>query len=367
MELSKLANNLRYYIPKELYQLEPNMVTFFVPKDGVNQRTIMVLEELMRYFRFLYHDNNVHLFFFPTENEALIDKMATRIPQGEGLPDKVVIGTWETVAGFASQLFDEDVNYIVEKRPRASVISRLGISATNLPIIIYLAPRDNPINESISIDSALSDDPHMELLQKRPETEKEKKALVGRYEQKLKKMLWECAYLAINIDVKGVIEEVEINKNKTKGYGLSLQMIKPSKVSDLIDCKIFVGDGLELKVTPIRKAIYLAFLTLQDGLVIESVTPAFTKTIQKIYRLLPDKEEKDFEENTDRLGIMVTDIIQTKTLRGYMSDINSAIAKLVPNGLIAIELSIEGLKDGAFKVIRSTPEIRNQIIEAFNL
>ena len=50
-----------------------------------------------------------------------------------------------------------------------------------------------------------------------------------------------------------------------------------------------------------------------------------------------------------------------------MSDINSAIAKLVPNGLIAIELSIEGLKEEEFKVMRSTPEIREQIIKAFNL
>lgn len=362
MELSKLANNLRYYIPKELYQLEPNMVTFFVPKDGVNQRNINALGDLLGYFRFLYRHNNVHLFFFPTENEALIDKIATRIPQGEGLPDKVVIGTWETVAGFASQLFDEDVNEIVEKRPRASVISRLRISATNLPIIIYLAPRDNPINESISIDSALSDDPHMEVLQRRPETDKEKKDMVAKYEQKFRKILWECAYLGINININGVVDEVEINKSKTEGYNLSLQMIK-MKNSDLIDCKIFVGEGLELKVTAIRKAIYLAFLTLENGLVIQDAKPSFTKRIQDIYRLLPDKEEKEQEEG----GILYVKYIPSNTLRGYMSEINSAIAKLIPNGLIAIDFGIEGLKNEEFKVRRSTPEIRKQIIEAFYL
>lgn len=362
MELDRLANNLRFAIPKELYQLEPNKVTLFVPREGVSQHTIITLQSLLQYFRFLYRDNNVNLFFFTTENEALIDKLAIRIPQGDGAPDKVVIGTWETAAGFASQLFGEDVNTIVEKKPKSPVQGRIRISATNLPIVIYLGPKDNPVNKPISIDSDSSDDPGMELLQKRPETEKEKKDLVVKYEQKLRKMLWECAYLGIDIDVKGIVEEVELNKTKTEGYGLSLQMEKNGK-SGVIDCKVFVGDGLEMKVTAVRKAVYLAFLTLEDGLVIEEATPAFTKRIQNIYRQLPDKEEKEEKDG----GLLYVDYIQPKTLRGYMSDINSAIAKLVPNGLIAIELSIEGLKEEEFKVMRSTPEIRKQIIKAFNL
>jgi len=362
MELDRLANNLRFAIPKELYQLEPNKVTLFVPKEGVSQLTIITLQSLLQYFRFLYRDNNVNLFFFPTENEALIDKLAIRIPRGDGAPDKVVIGTWETAAGFASQLFGEDVNTIVEKRPKSPVQGRIRISATNLPIVIDLPLKDNPVYEPTYFDSGSYDDPSMGMLQKRPETDKERKDLVDKYEQKFRKMLWECAYLGIDLNINGIVEEVELNKTKTEGYGLSLQMEK-NKTSGVIDCKVFVGDGLEMKVTAVRKAVYLAFLTLEDGLVIEEATPAFTKRIQNIYRRLPDREEKEEKEG----GLLYVDYIQSKTLRGYMSDINSAIAKLVPNGLIAIELSIEGLKEGAFRVMRSTPEIREQIIKAFNL
>jgi len=362
MDLNKLANNLRFDIPKEFYKLEPNQVTIFVPKEGASQRTIIDLSALLRYFRRLNKKNNVKVFLFPTENEALIDKIAVRIPQGKGLPDKVVIGTFNTVAGFASQLFGEDVNTIIERAPKEYILSPLRISAENLPIVIDLPLKDNPVDVPTYIDSGSYDDPGMGMLQKRPETDKERKDLVAKYEQKFRKMLWECAYLGIDLNINGIVEEVELNKTKTEGYGLSLQMTQ-DKTSGKIDCKVFVGDGLEMKVTAVRKAVYLAFLTLEDGLVIEEATPAFTKRIQNIYRQLPDTEWKDKEEG----GLLYVDYIQSKTLRGYMSDINSAIAKLVPNGLIAIELSIEGLKEGAFKVMRSTPEIREQIIKAFNL
>ena len=365
MSIQLLAIQRGRYTPAELYDIEPGQVVFFVSKDGMDKKSSKTLSDIFRFFTGL-KKNDIRISVIPTDNEILIGNIACRNIEEISIPYMVVVGPWETIVGLVARYYGVEWDDIMKKVPSMGSTLLNSVSC-ELPLDFPIYPDRRPVKQSIYNNGDSSDDFGMELLQKRPETEKEKKALVGRYEQKLKKMLWECAYLAININVKGVIEEVEINKNKTKGYGLSLQMIKPSKVSDLIDCKIFVGDGLELKVTPIRKAIYLAFLTLQDGLVIESVTPAFTKTIQKIYRLLPDKEEKDFEENTDRLGIMVTDIIQTKTLRGYMSDINSAIAKLVPNGLIAIELSIEGLKDGAFKVIRSTPEIRNQIIEAFNL
>ena len=360
MDLNKLANNFRFAIPQEFYKLEPNIVTFFVTKEGAHQGIINALADLLRYFRFLHREKDVNLTFLPTEKESLIEKMAVRIPQGEGVPDKVVLGTWETVAGFASQIFGEDVNTIVEKQPKEHITSRLRISAENLPIVIDLPPKDNPVDEPTY--SGYADDPGMGMLQKRPETDKERKDLVAKYEQKFRKMLWECAYLGIDLNINGIVEEVEFNKTKTEGYGLSLQMEK-NKTSGRIDCKVFVGDGLEMKVTAVRKAVYLAFLTLEDGLVIEEATPAFTKRIQKIYRQLPDREEREEKDG----GLLYVDYIQSKTLRGYMSDINSAIAKLVPNGLIAIELSIEGLKEEEFKVMRSTPEIRKQIIKVFNL
>lgn len=347
MILDRLAKTLQFAIPQELYLLEQNKVTVFVPKHGIDAPTVFQMVSLLDTISYMCQSDEIRLNFFPTDNDALIGIIASRIPRGTGELDKVVIGSSETLPGLIKEIYGKEVDYEGD---------------TPSPIIIDLDPKGGQIEESIDMDREPYDDLGPELLQKRPETDKEKKELVAKYEQKFRKMLWECAYLGIDIDVQGVVAEVEANKTKTEGYDLSLQMIQ-KEASGSIDCKIFVGEGRELKLTAIRKAIYLAFLTLEDGLVIESATPAFTKRIQNIYRLLPDREEKEEESG----GLLYVQYIQSKTLRGYMSDINSAISKLVPNGLVAIELGIEGEKEKEFKVMRSTPEIREQIIKAFNL
>lgn len=361
MRATKLKDQLQFAIPEELYEIEPGQIAYFVPPEGISKKYLNYLNSVHRYLSDLDKDREVSIRIVPTSNELLIAAFAGRSSQEIGTPYKVMVAVGRTIAGFASQLYGEEIETIVEKIPNWVKYGNIMVT-TELPAIVDIDPRYRPVKGSTGLSGDSSDDPGMELLQKRPETEKEKKDLVAKYEQKFRKMLWECAYLGIDLNVNGIVEEVEINKTKTEGYGLSLQMTQ-DKTSGLIDCKVFVGDGLEMKVTAVRKAVYLAFLTLEDGLVIEEATPAFTKRIQNIYRQLPDTEWKYKEEG----GLLYVDYIQSKTLRGYMSDINSAIAKLVPNGLIAIELSIEGLKEGAFKVMRSTPEIREQIIKAFNL
>lgn len=361
MSYTKLRQQINFAAPEELYDIAPGQVAYFVPIKGIS---LTDLDNILCIYHYLteLHKDVVQFNIVPTDNILLIDTFAGRSPLEVSAPYKVVLGNRETIAGFASQFFGDDLESVIQAAISYSITRRLSISKAIEPIVVEIDPKYRPVKLPSYIDSNSPDDPGMELLQKRPETEKEKKDLVAKYEQKLRKMLWECAYLGIDLNVNGIVEEVELNKTKTEGYGLSLQMTQ-DKTSGLIDCKVFVGDGLEMKVTAVRKAVYLAFLTLEDGLVIEEATPAFTRRIQNIYRQLPDKEEKEEKDG----GLLYVDYIQPKTLRGYMSDINSAIAKLVPNGLIAIELSIEGLKEEEFKVMRSTPEIRKQIIKAFNL
>ena len=361
MDLTNLEKQLRFTVPEEFYDIAPGEVAYFIPLKGISLTELDKILVINYYLNEL-HKDVVQFTLVPTGNVSLIDMFAGRGFQEVNTPYSVILGNRETIAGFASQFFGDDIEDVVLATISYSIRRKLSINSENKPIVVEIDPKFRPVKASTVIDGYSSDDPGMELLQKRPETEKEKKDLVAKYEQKFRKMLWECAYLGIDLNINGIVEEVEINKTKTEGYGLSLQMTQ-DKTSGLIDCKVFVGDGLEMKVTAVRKAVYLAFLTLEDGLVIEEATPAFTKRIQNIYRQLPDKEEKEEKDG----GLLYVDYIQSKTLRGYMSDINSAIAKLVPNGLIAIELSIEGLKEEEFKVMRSTPEIRKQIIKAFNL
>lgn len=362
MDIAKIKSNLRYVIPEELYNIEPGQVAYFVPRYGLSQRAAIYLAELFRYFRRLYKDNDVNISIVPTDNEMLIDTIAGRSPQEIGTPYKVVVSTWDTLAGFASEFFGEEIEKIVERVPSMGTFPHITISATNLPAVVTIHPENRSAKGSAVIDDDYSDDFGMGLLTKRPETQKEKDELLAKREDKLKKLLWECAYLGINLDVKGIADEVEAIKSQpTDGYQLSLK-IKP--ISErLFDCHIYVGEGEELKLKPVWKAVYLTFLSLDKGIKIETATQAFTKRIQKIYNFLPDKSLKE-EEND---GLLYVDHIQSKTLRGYMSFINNEIAKHIPNGIVMLEFAIEGEKEGDFRVIRSTPEIREQIVTAFNL
>ena len=364
MDITILKSHLQFAIPEELYNIAPGQIAYFVPMDGLSQRANNKLRDFYIYLRKLYKDNDVKLSIVPTRDELLIDTFAGRNPQETGTPYKVLVSTWDTLAGFASLYFGEEIDKIVERVPKmgSAAWGYITISAENLPVIVSINPENRPVKGSVVIDDDSSNIFGMGMLTKRPETQKQKEDLTKKREDKLRKLLWECAYLGIDLDVKGIADEVEASKNQpTDSYQLSLKM-EPAK-GGLIDCHIFVGEGKELKLKPVWKAVYLTFLTLENGIAIESAKPDFTQRIQKIYKSLPDTSKKD----PDRFGILYVKLILPTTLRGYMSHINDEIAKLIPNGIVMLEFAIEGEKDDAFKVLRSTPEIREQIATTFNL
>lgn len=359
MDFTEIKYRLRFAIPGELYEIDPGQIVYFVPKKGLDQRTINQLSQFYQYLRKLGKNDDISLSIVPTDNELLIDTFAARNPSEVGIPYKVIVSTWDTIAGFASHFFDEDVKEIVERVPNFTIISRINISATNLPAIVEIDPQYRPLKKYVDIGGESLDDFGLEWLKKQPETETKKAEKVQQNEDKIRKILWECSYLGIDIDLKGLADAVEASNSKADSYQLSLKM-EQNKTSGLIDCKIYVGEDMELNLKPIEKAVYLTFLTLKDGLVIEEAKPDFTKRIQNIYRLLPNRSEKED-------GILHTTYIQPQTLREDMSKVNAAIARLIPYGRVGIEFAIEGEKNKPFKVLRSTPEIRKQIISAFNL
>lgn len=390
MELKKLEHHLRLAIPDELYDIKPGQFAYFVPRAGLDVKSSRTLSDIFRFFAGLkkrhniigrhteeeirrikeyyrqfrvFRKNEIRISIIHTDNELLIGNIACRSIKEISSPFKISLGPWETIVGLVSEYSGINREIILSKV--SAMGGKIRDSITDeLPLVIPIDPEKRPVKHSTYIGDDSSDDFGMELLPKRPETEKEKKEEIAKNEKKIKKILRDCAYIGIDIDLDNIVREFEAGKKQTEGYNLSLKMT-PKKKSGLIDCQIFLGKDLELKVSPIRKAIYLTFLTLENGLVIEEAKPSFTKRIQEIYKLLPDKVIK--EEENGKLGILYTKYIQPQTLRGLMSNINSAIAKLIPNGLIAIEFSIEGERDKVFKVERTTPEIREQIIKAFNL
>lgn len=374
MDISKIRSTLQFAAPKELYDIAPGQVAYFVSKDGLNQFELNTLAELMRYFRRLHKDNDIKLSIISTDNELLIGTFAGRNPEQMDIPYKVVVSTWDTAAGFASQYFGEDVQTIVDRVPRVSIASHINIS-TDLPAIVEIDPKDKPLqlpsieqHRESSYDSGVD----MELKIAKPEKGSlAEKKLIAKEEKKLEKILRECAVLGIELDIDRIKEKVANDLKKTIDYKLIIKKQRNSLRTRTIEYNtydIYVAEGEEYKLdlTGIHKAVYLTYLLYKDGLRVEDTYGEFREITKKIYGHLPfaDKNEKETGGIRDEEG--TTYEAYTRTLRGYLSDIKNAIDDKVADPFIAQDFAIGGFEKGApFGIAKTTPEIIAQIKEDF--
>jgi hypothetical protein len=249
-----------------------------------------------------------------------------------GSHDLRAVSTWDTIAGFVSQYFDEDVQSVVERVPRRSVLS----ISTKEPVIVKIDPENRPAK----VQS--------------------------------KKILRECAILDIELDVDRIKQKIISSLKNTIEYKLALNIktIKEDSLSFCTVCDIYVAEGEEYKLdlTAGEKAVYLTFMLYKDGIRIkETAESSFRSITQKIYNQLPDdnKCEKTAGGILDT-GDVIYDVYE-KTLRGDISNIRAEIADKIANPLIAQDFAIEGFKDKEFGISNSTPELRAQIKQAFDL
>ena len=384
MDITKIKRSLQFAVPKELYDIAPGQVAYFVSKYGLTQFEIRILADLMVYFRRLHKDNDIRLSIIPTDNELLIGTLAGRNPEEIGAPFKVVVSTWDTVAGFASQYFGEDIQKVVERVPSAGISSRISISADNLPVVITLNPEDCPVKKTqpTSLPAQFScpfidrdnDGFDMGLKIAKPEPgSKAEKALKTRMERKLEKVLRDCAILDIELDVDRIKQKVTNSlKSSTIDYKLALNIktIKEDSLSFCTVCDIYVAEGedYKLNLTAGEKAAYLTFMLYEDGIRIkETAESSFRSITQKIYNQLPDdnKCEKTAGGILDS-GDVIFEVYE-HNLRSDISRIRAKVDALIDNPLIAQDFAIEGFKDKEFGISNSTPELRAQIKQAFGL
>ena len=383
MDITRIKSTLQLAAPQELYDLAPGQVVYFASKDGLCQFELIILADLLRYFRQLHKYNDIKLSIVPTDNELLIGTFAGRNPEEIDIPYKVVVSTWDTVAGFASQYFGEDIQKVVERAPSARVVSRLSISADKLPVVITLNPEDCPVKKTqpTSLPAQFScpfiDGDNvgfgmgMKIAKPEPGSKAEK-ALKTRMERKLEKVLRDCAILDIELDVDRIKQKVINSLKSTIEYKLALNIktIKEDSLSFCTVCDIYVAEGEEYKLdlTAGEKAVYLTFMLYEDGIRIkETAESSFRSITQKIYNQLPDdnKCEKTAGGILDT-GDVIYDVYE-KTLRSDISRIRAEIDDKIANPLIAQDFAIEGFKNKEFGISNSTPELRAQIKQAFGL
>lgn len=383
MDINRIKSTLQQPFPRELESIVPGEVRYFASTDGLDSWELNTLWELLRYFRRLRKDNNIKLNIVPTEDERLIGAFAGRSLEEIRAPFKVIVSTWDTVAGFASQYFGEDIQKVVERVPSTGVASRLSISADKFPVVITINPEDCPVKKTqpTSLPTQFScpfidgdnDGFDMGLKIAKPEPgSKAEKALKTKMERKLEKVLRDCTILDIELDVDRIKQKVINSLKSTIEYKLALNIktIKEDSLSFCTVCDIYVAEGEDYKLdlTAGEKAVYLTFMLYEDGIRIkETAESSFRSITQKIYNQLPDdnKCEKTAGGILDT-GDVIYDVYE-KTLRGDISNIRAEIDDKIANPLIAQDFAIEGFKNKEFGISNSTPELRAQIKQAFGL
>lgn len=373
MDIAKIKNNLRFATPTELYDIAPGQVVYFASKDGLCQFELIILADLLRYFRQLHKYNDIKLSIVPTDNELLIGTFAGRNPEEIDIPYKVVVSTWDTAAGFASQYFGEDIKEIVDREVKVLIASHIKIT-TDLPAIVEIDPENRPsparsIEEQIESSYDSGFDMGLKIAKPEKGSLAEKK-LISKEEKKLEKILRECAVLGIELDIDRIKEKVANDLKKSVDYKLIIKKQRNNLRNRTIEYNtydIYVAEGEEYKLdlTGIHKAVYLAYLLYKDGLRVEDTFGEFREITKKIYGHLPfaDKNEKLTGGIRDAEG--TTFDAYTKTLRGYFTNIRDAISDKVSDPLVAQDFAIEGFKGAPFGIAKTTPEIIAQIKEDF--
>ena len=373
MDITRIKSTLQLAAPQELYDLAPGQVVYFASKDGLCQFELIILADLLRYFRQLHKYNDIKLSIVPTDNELLIGTFAGRNPEEIDIPYKVVVSTWDTAAGFASQYFGEDIKEIVDREVKVLIASHIKIT-TDLPAIVEIDPENRPsparsIEEQIESSYDSGFDMGLKIAKPEKGSLAEKK-LISKEEKKLEKILRECAVLGIELDIDRIKEKVANDLKKSVDYKLIIKKQRNNLRNRTIEYNtydIYVAEGEEYKLdfTGIHKAVYLAYLLYKDGLRVEDTFGEFREITKKIYGHLPfaDKNEKLTGGIRDAEG--TTFDAYTKTLRGYFTNIRDAISDKVSDPLVAQDFAIEGFKGAPFGIAKTTPEIIAQIKEDF--
>ncbi len=373
MDIIKLRSSLQFFIPEELYDIAPGQIVFFVPFEKTNQKSAIVLYDFFRFIKKLHKGIDVNLSIVPTDNELLIDNFACRNPKEIVSPYKVAVGPWETFVGIASEYYGVDHMTILDKVVHMGSTIRDSITKDH-PVIVSLDPdKRQGTSRQQSVNSSNQSDFDMEMKIAIPEKGSlAERKLIAKEEKKLEKILRECAVLGIDLDIDRIKKKVEEDLKKAVDYKLIIKADRDAHIPLNIiytSLDIYVADGEEYKLdlTAIEKAVYLAFLLYKDGICVQDTYGECRAIIQKIYGCLPYDERCEKETGGIRDKVGTTIDAHMNTMRGYFSTIRDAVAEKVTNPLVAEEFAIEGYKGSPYRIERTTPEIRAQVKELFNL
>lgn len=187
--------------------------------------------------------------------------------------------------------------------------------------------------------------------------------------QKLSDLITVCISNGYDIDIEGIKQRLSKEWDNKDKYNIRIKTKKKKSdyltSGDHFDCDIFVDDTKKLNLSAVEKSFYLAFIMMEDGVVLEDITTDFINIARQIYSRMSGKVQK--MDN----GLMSDNFFGSKnlsrTINSHRKNIRSAIEERISNKKIVDEFAVEGYKNEPVFVKRATPELRELIKQTFGL
>lgn len=357
-------------LPEELSNLQMGqMVIFSSPEEGMTEKNIRVSQYVSSVAKHLKQNCGIKVdapavFVVPTENYELCDSIACKVST-----PKVPIVELADLSSLTEMLYDY-WGLDFDKVLKPTIPSRYDAYhieiASHHPTKLCIAPvkkataADSSVVETDSYDFGST---HIDFLYARG-----KEPTKNDISKKIQKILWEADMYDVEIDYEKIRKAFD--EEKKKSYTLDFD-IELNKAGYATKCDIYLLDEKEekhlVKLEAQEMAIYLTFMLYEDGEGIKmtdfnypnsKTTKAFIELFSKIHKKMLNRNEFDMDKFKEQYKKIVGEI---------RCRIKNKVSKITMNPRYLQAFTIEGEKEGLYKIEASTEELRQMLKEKLNL
>lgn len=357
-------------LPEELANLILGQVVIFSsPEEGMSEKNIRISQYVSSVAKHLKQNCGIivdtpAVFVVPTENYELWDSIACKVstPQVPIVELADLGSLTEMLYDYWGLDFDKVLKPTIASRYDAYHIT----IASHHPSKLCIAP----IKKAPSADSSVAEpgsydfgSTHIDFLYA-----KGKEPTKNDISKKIQKILWEADMYGVDIDYEKIRKAFD--KEKVKSYTLDFD-IELNKEGYATKCDLLLLDEKEekhlVKLEAQEMAIYLTFMLYEDGEGIKmtdfdypnkETTKAFIDLFSKIHKKMLKRNEFDMNEFKTKYRKIIGEI---------RSRIKNKISKITMNPRYLQAFTIEGEKEGLYRIEASTEELRDMLKEKLHL
>lgn len=358
-------------LPDELANLKSGQVVIFSsPEEGMSEQNIRISQYVSSVALHLKKNCDIlvdepAVFVVPTENHELWDSIACKIanPQAPIVELSDIGSLTEMLYDYWGLDFGKVLKPTIAKRYEAYHFYIGGHPSRLCIAPIKKAPSAD--SSAVEPDSYDFGSTHIDFLYA-----KGKEPTKNDISNKTQKILWEAHMYDVEIDYEKILKVFETEKKKS--YTLDFD-IEVNRYGIATKCDLILIDEKDeqhiVKLEAQEIAVYLAFMLFNDGNGIKMIdfgypnrktTKAFIDLLEKIHNMMLNSNSTDLKDDEYKKKYK-------RIFSEIRSRIKNKISKITMNPIYLQAFTIEGEKEGLFKIEASTEEIRSMIKDKLNL